>query len=161
VTLYQRQPQPSEITMPDATLTRAEPLAELIDRPTFCVIAPAYNEASGLEEFHRRLALVMNQLGRPWQVLYVNDGSTDGTLDAMRRLHSRDSHVALINLSRNFGKEVAMTAGLDQVDADAVIVIDTDLQDPPEVILDLVAAWRDGHDVVYAQRRSRDGETWL
>jgi glycosyltransferase involved in cell wall biosynthesis len=111
----------------------------------FCVIVPAYNEAAGLAEFHRRLAAVMEGLARPWNVLYVNDGSTDDTLKILRDLRAQDGHVAVINLSRNFGKEVAMTAGLDHADADAIIVIDSDLQDPPEVIPDLVAVWREGY----------------
>jgi glycosyltransferase involved in cell wall biosynthesis len=126
----------------------------------FCVIVPVFNEAAGILEFHRRLSLVMNAIG-DWQVLYVNDGSTDETLAILRRLRAIDPRVALINLSRNFGKEIAMTAGLDHADADAVIVIDADLQDPPEVIPVLVAAWREGFDMVYAQRSDRQGETWL
>lgn len=145
-------------------LTEPQPVSEFSgshSRPTFCIIVPAFNEAAVLAEFHQRLSTVMNALHRPWQVLYVNDGSTDTTLDVMRHLREQDEHVALINLSRNFGKEVAMTAGLDQCDADVVIVIDADLQDPPEVIPDLVAAWRQGSDVVYAQRSARRGETWL
>lgn len=126
----------------------------------FCVIVPAFNEAIGIAEFHRRLSAVMASLG-PWQVIYVNDGSTDGTLAILQHLREHDEHVALVNLSRNFGKEVAMTAGLDYATGEAIIVIDADLQDPPEVIPHLVAAWRDGYDVVYAQRSIRMGETWL
>ena len=141
-----------------------EPLIarEVEDRPRnqLCVIVPAYNEATGIEEFHHRLSRVMDKLGT-WQVLYVNDGSTDETLEILRRLHANDPHVALINLSRNFGKEIAMTAGFDHARGDAVIVIDADLQDPPEVIPAMVAAWRDGFDVIYAQRSARQGETWL
>jgi polyisoprenyl-phosphate glycosyltransferase len=128
--------------------------------PRLCVIVPAYNESTGIEEFHRRLSAVMNSLDT-WQVIYVNDGSTDDTLAILKRIRERDAHVAVVNLSRNFGKEIAMTAGLDHATGEAVIVIDADLQDPPEVIPDLVAAWRDGYDVVYAQRRAREGETWL
>ena len=138
-----------------------DPVGEADSRPAFCVVVPAYNEATGLEEFHRRLSAVMDSLGRPWQVLYVNDGSTDDTLAVLHRLRAGKNHVALINLSRNFGKEAAMTAGLDHAAGDAVIVIDSDLQDPPEVIPDLVAAWREGYDIVYAQRSVRQGETWL
>ncbi len=126
----------------------------------FCVVAPAYNEAAGIESFHRRLTAVMDTLGS-WRVIYVNDGSTDDTLAVLRRLHAADNRVVVVNLSRNFGKEIALTAGLDHADGEAVIVIDADLQDPPEVIPDLVAAWREGYDVVYAQRTARDGETWL
>jgi glycosyltransferase involved in cell wall biosynthesis len=125
-----------------------------------CVVVPAFNEATGIEEFHRRLSAVMTTLG-PWQVIYVNDGSTDSTLAILKQLRERDSHVALVNLSRNFGKEIAMTAGLDHATGDAIIVIDADLQDPPELIPRLVAAWHDGYDIVYAQRSARMGETWF
>jgi len=94
-----------------------------------------------------------------WEVLYVNDGSTDDTLSVLHQL--REPHVAIINLSRNFGKEIALTAGLDHARGDAVIVIDADLQDPPEVIPELVQKWHEGFDVVYARRTARDGETFL
>ncbi|WP_254073154.1 glycosyltransferase family 2 protein [Acidisphaera sp. S103] len=125
-----------------------------------CVVVPAFNEAAGIEEFHRRLSAAMTALG-PWRVIYVNDGSTDDTLAILKQLRAGDSRVALVNLSRNFGKEIAMTAGLDHATGDAIIVIDADLQDPPELIPRLVAAWRDGYDIVYAQRSVRMGETWL
>lgn len=126
----------------------------------FCVVVPVFNEAACLAEFHHRLSAVMDTVGA-WQVIYVNDGSTDDTLAILTQLCRDDCHVALVNLSRNFGKEVAMTAGLDHASGDAVIVIDADLQDPPEVIPDLVAGWQEGYDVVYAQRAIRHGETWL
>ncbi len=126
----------------------------------FSVVVPVFNEAEGLREFHRRLSGVMEQLGT-WEVIYVNDGSTDASLAILSALHGGDPNVAFINLARNFGKEVAMTAGLDHAAGEAVVVIDADLQDPPEVIEALAAEWRAGHDVVYAQRRARDGETWL
>ncbi len=128
--------------------------------PVFSVVVPVFNEADCIEEFHRRLAAVMGRLGA-WEVVYVNDGSRDATLSLLEALRRRSPHVALVNLSRNFGKEIATTAGLDHARGEAVIVIDADLQDPPEVIPDLVAAWRDGVEMVYAQRRVRDGETWL
>ncbi len=130
-------------------------------RPTFSVVVPAYNEAEGIEAFHARLAAVMDALGQPWEVVYVNDGSTDATLDLLRGLRGREASVGVVNLSRNFGKEIATTAGIDHATGEAVIVIDADLQDPPEVIPELVARWRDGFDMVYAQRREREGETWL
>ncbi len=114
-----------------------------------------------LPRFHGRLAAVMDGIGAAWSVTYVNDGSVDGTLETMRRLQEASPRVAVLNLSRNFGKEIATTAGLDHALGDAVIVIDADLQDPPEVIPDMVAAWREGFDTVYAQRRERLGETWL
>jgi polyisoprenyl-phosphate glycosyltransferase len=146
--------------MPEVTAALVAPLRSPVAGNRFCVIVPAFNEASGIGEFHRRLSAVMTGLGS-WQVIYVNDGSTDDTLAILKRLRAADPHVALINLSRNFGKEIAMTAGLDHAAGDAVIVIDADLQDPPEIIPHLVAAWRDGYDVVYAQRSIRIGETWL
>jgi glycosyltransferase involved in cell wall biosynthesis len=128
--------------------------------PMFSVVVPVFNEADGLLEFHRRLTLNIDPLG-PWEVVYVNDGSRDASLEVLRSLQRGDPHVALINLSRNFGKEIALTAGLEHATGQAIIVIDADLQDPPEVIPDLVAGWREGIDTVYAQRRMRAGETWL
>jgi len=104
------------------------------------------------------LAAVLTPLGS-WEIVYVNDGSRDDTLRLLLALQRDDPRVGVINLSRNFGKEIALTAGLDHARGEAVIAIDADLQDPPEVIPDLVAAWREGYDVVYAQRRLRTGET--
>ncbi|HET9147416.1 MAG TPA: glycosyltransferase family 2 protein [Acetobacteraceae bacterium] len=132
-----------------------------VPRPVFSVVVPCYNEAEGIDEFHRRLAAVMAGLGESWEVLYVNDGSRDATLLRLEVLHRAYPQVALVNLSRNFGKEIALTAGLDHARGDAIIVIDADLQDPPEVIPELVDGWREGFDIVYAQRRAREGETWL
>ena len=129
-------------------------------RPVFSVVVPAFNEAACIGAFHRRLADTMDQLGA-WEAVYVNDGSKDATLAALHALRLADPHVAVVNLSRNFGKEIATTAGLDHAGGDAIIVIDADLQDPPEVIPAMVAAWRDGFDTVYAQRRVRLGETRL
>jgi glycosyltransferase involved in cell wall biosynthesis len=130
--------------------------------PALSVVVPCYNEQEVLPEFHRRLAAVMNATGLAWEVVYVNDGSRDATLPGMLGLQAADPHVALVNLSRNFGKEIALTAGLDHCRAtDAVIAIDADLQDPPEVIPELIAAWREGFDIAYAQRSARHGESWL
>jgi glycosyltransferase involved in cell wall biosynthesis len=129
--------------------------------PTFSVVVPVFNEGDGLLEFHNRLTRVMHALGEPWEVVYVNDGSRDRSLIVLEELRADDGACAIVNLSRNFGKEVAMTAGLDHARGAAVIVIDADLQDPPEVIPELVAAWRAGFDMIYAQRRQRDGESWL
>jgi glycosyltransferase involved in cell wall biosynthesis len=126
---------------------------------TLSVVVPVFNEQEVLPEFHRRLGAVLDALNLRTQVIYVNDGSTDGTLDAIGQLAEHDARVMLVDLSRNFGKEIALTAGLDHADADAVVVIDADLQDPPELIPELVAAWLDGHDVVYAKRTCRDGES--
>ncbi len=125
------------------------------------VIVPAYNEAEALPEFHRRLAAVFNQLDLRCEVIYVNDGSRDDTQRIIDRLCEEDPRTASVELSRNFGKEAAMTAGLDYAQGDAVVIIDADLQDPPELIVQLIAQWRAGYDVVYARRTSRNGETWL
>ncbi|WP_413992551.1 glycosyltransferase family 2 protein [Labrys okinawensis] len=130
------------------------------DNLVFSVVVPCFNEAEVLGEFHQRLSAIMARLDR-WEVIYVNDGSTDDTLARQIALHHEDAHVVVVNLSRNFGKEVATTAGLDQVRGEAVIVIDADLQDPPELIPELVEGWRQGFDTVYAQRRTRTGESWL
>ncbi|MGD1876750.1 MAG: glycosyltransferase family 2 protein [Kiloniellaceae bacterium] len=129
---------------------------------TLSVVVPAYNEEDVLEAFHTRLAAVLEQLPHRSEIIYVNDGSSDSTLSILRRLRGADRRIGIVDLSRNFGKEIALTAGLDQAVGDAVIVIDADLQDPPELIPDLVRAWRDeAVDVVYAQRIARDGETPL
>jgi glycosyltransferase involved in cell wall biosynthesis len=131
------------------------------DDPELSVVAPVYNEEEGLGEFHRRLAVVLDMLRMSAEIIYVNDGSRDRSLRIMEQLHLSDARVAIVNLSRNFGKEIALTAGLDHVRGDAAVVIDTDLQDPPELIPTLVSKWREGYDVVYAERRERLGETWL
>jgi glycosyltransferase involved in cell wall biosynthesis len=133
------------------------------ERPALSVVVPAYNEQEVLPAFHARLVPVMEGIGLPWEVVYVNDGSRDATLGVMLGLQADDPRAAVVNLSRNFGKEIALTAGLDHAAAsEAVVVIDADLQDPPEVIPDLVAAWQAGGvDIAYAQRRVREGETWL
>jgi glycosyltransferase involved in cell wall biosynthesis len=127
-------------------------------RPTFSVVVPAFNESDGLVAFHQRLVTAMEPLGA-WEAIYVDDGSNDTTRDIVELLRRDDPRIALVALSRNFGKEIATTAGLDHAHGEAVIVIDADLQDPPEVIPELVAAWRQGFDMVCARRRARHGET--
>ena len=127
--------------------------------PSLTVVVPAYNEAAVLETFHARLSRVLDALPLEGRVLYVDDGSADGTWDIIASLSAGDGRVGALKLSRNFGKEAAMTAGLDEADGDAVVVIDADLQDPPELIPDLVEQWRAGYDVVYATRSARAGET--
>ncbi len=132
-------------------------------RHSLSVVVPVYNEEAVLPEFHRRLARVLDQLATAVdaEVIYVNDGSRDGTMTLLEEIHRGDARVAVIDLSRNFGKEVAMSAGLDAAGADAVVVIDADLQDPPELIPDMIDAWRRGHDVVLMRRRTRMQESWL
>jgi len=137
-------------------------MSELSPAPALSVVVPAYDEQEVLGAFHARLAAAMDGIGRPWEVVYVNDGSKDATLSLLLALRAADPRVAVLNLSRNFGKEIALTAGLDHArGTEAVVAIDADLQDPPEVIPDLVAAWAEGFDVVYAQRSARHGESWL
>jgi glycosyltransferase involved in cell wall biosynthesis len=123
------------------------------------VVVPAYNESEGLRDFHARLAAVLDGMDLETDVLYVDDGSRDDTYAIMCALQAADPRVSTLKLSRNFGKELALTAGLDQVDADAAVVIDADLQDPPELIPTFVGHWREGYDVVYGTRASRAGET--
>lgn len=123
------------------------------------VVVPVFNEEAVLAEFHQRLAGVLDGLEMKSEIIYVNDGSVDGSLNELQRLMATDARIALVDLSRNFGKEIAMTAGLDHAQGDAVVVIDADLQDPPELIPQLIEHWQAGYDVVYAQRTSRRGES--
>jgi len=125
------------------------------------VIVPAYNEAGVLEIFHKRLTPVLAGLPMATEVIYINDGSTDQTLEVLQALRRGDPAIGIVDLSRNFGKEIAMAAGLDCARGDAVVVIDADLQDPPELIPELVKHWQAGYDGVYAVRLSREGESWL
>lgn len=131
------------------------------DTRLLSVVVPTMNEEVVLPEFHSRLSAVLRTLPIRSEIVYVNDGSTDSTLEVMKRLRSGDARVAIVDLSRNFGKEIALTAGLDHAEGDAVVIIDADLQDPPELIPDLLAGYREGFDVVYAQRRVREGETFF
>ncbi len=125
------------------------------------VIVPVFNEQEVLGEFHRRLSEVLDGIDARVAIIFVNDGSTDYSLLTLQKLQQDDPRIAILDLSRNFGKEVAMTAGLDHARGDAVIIIDADLQDPPELIPQMIEEWRHGFDVVYAQRRSRAGESAL
>jgi len=126
---------------------------------TYSVVAPVYNESETLPHFYDRIILVMEGLGEPFEVILVNDGSKDRSLEIMRSLHDRDPRVKIISFSRNFGHQITITAGIDVAVGDAVIVIDSDLQDPPEVITELVAQWKAGYEVIYAVRGERQGET--
>lgn len=129
------------------------------ERQTISVVVPVYNEQEVLPEFHKRTTAVLRRLSLNWEIVYVNDGSTDETLMILGQLEANDPHVAIVDLSRNFGKEIALTAGLDYSHGDAVVVIDADLQDPPELIPELVGVWNQGFDVAYAKRTKREGET--
>lgn len=125
------------------------------------VVVPAYNEEKVIVEFHRRLGAVLDKLALNSEVVYVNDGSRDNTLNLLKGLLAADSRVRIVDLSRNFGKEHAMTAGLDKAEGEAVIVIDADLQDQPELIPEMIAKWQEGFDVVLMKRTSRKGESFV
>lgn len=125
------------------------------------VVVPLYNEQAVIPAFHARLVAVLDRLELRSEILYVNDGSSDQSLSLLYDLRRLDGRISIVDLSRNFGKEVALTAGLDHARGDAVIVIDCDLQDPPELIPELLEGWQRGYDVVYGQRIAREGETWL
>lgn len=123
------------------------------------VIVPVFNEEEVIQSFLQRITSVLDTLSFEAEIIFVNDGSTDSSLDLLRQHAESNSRIVIIDLSRNFGKEIAMTAGLDHCQGDATIIIDADLQDPPELIPDLVKKWQDGYDVVYAKRITREGES--
>jgi polyisoprenyl-phosphate glycosyltransferase len=129
--------------------------------PTYSVVVPAHDEERVIEELAARLGAVMDQLDGDAEAILVDDGSRDGTYERMLAVAQADPRFRVLRLSRNFGHQTALTAGLDYSAGDAVVVLDADLQDPPEVILELAARWRDGFDVVYAVRDIREGETRL
>ena len=126
------------------------------------IIIPAYNEEESLPFLYERLDKLMNGITNyEFEVLFVNDGSKDKTLDIIKELRKNDKRICYVDFSRNFGKEIAMLAGMDYSQGDAAIFMDADLQDPPELIPELIKYWEEGYDDVYARRRSRKGETWL
>jgi dolichol-phosphate mannosyltransferase len=130
-------------------------------QPTFSIIAPVFNEKENLGVLRERIAEVMDQTGEAWELVLVDDGSKDGSTDMIREMGKIDPRVRPVIFARNFGHQIAVTAGLDYSRGNAVVIIDADLQDPPEVILDLIAKWREGYEVVYAVRAEREGETFF
>ena len=132
-----------------------------MEKPEYTIIAPIYNELENIPELYPRIRDVLNQTGKPWELILVDDGSTDGSTDAIRKLGANDDRVRPIIFARNFGHQIAVSAGIDYSRGEAVIIIDADLQDPPEVILDLIKKWQEGFEVVYAVREEREGETWF
>ncbi len=130
-------------------------------KPVFSIIAPIFNEKGCFDELYRRVSEVMDTTGEEWEFIMVDDGSSDGSTDLIRDLAQKDPRVKPVIFARNFGHQIAVTAGLDYSRGDAVIIIDADLQDPPEVILELIGKWREGYEVVYALRTEREGETWF
>ncbi|OAB42995.1 glycosyltransferase family 2 protein [Paenibacillus glacialis] len=129
---------------------------------TVSILIPAYNEKDVLNLLYERLKTIMDSLGYyHFEILFVNDGSSDETLDIIKAFRNLDNRISYLNLSRNFGKETAMIAGLDYAKGDAVIILDADLQDPPELIPEMLRYWEEGYDDIFAKRRSRAGETWF
>lgn len=128
---------------------------------TYSIIAPIFNEKDNLAELHRRITEVMDSTGEPWELILVDDGSSDGSSDIIRTLAKTDSRIRPVIFARNFGHQVAVTAGLDYSRGQAVVIIDADLQDPPELILEMAKKWREGYEVVYAVRAEREGESWF
>jgi len=123
------------------------------------VVVPAYNEEQVIAQCHQRLHAVLEGMDMPYEIIYVNDGSRDATLAALRQIARQTPQVKVISLSRNFGHQLAVTAGMDQAKGDAVVIIDADLQDPPEVIPQMVDKWKAGAQIVYGRRIKREGET--
>ena len=135
---------------------------EMEEKKLVTILVPAYNEQEVLNMLYERLKEIMDENSNyDFEILFVNDGSKDNSLKIMQELRQKDKRVCYLNLSRNFGKETGMIAGLDYSKGDAVIIIDADLQDPPELIPEMLKYWEEGYDDVYAKRRSRKGETWL
>jgi dolichol-phosphate mannosyltransferase len=128
-------------------------------RPRYSIVAPVFNEEETLPEFYRRTSAVMSQLDGDCELILVFDGSRDRSPEIGRELRAQDPRVKIINFSRNFGHQVAISAGIDYAQGDAVAIIDSDLQDPPEVILEMAKKWKEGYELVYAQRSKRKGET--
>ena len=129
--------------------------------PTYSVIVPVFNEIDCLQELYDRLSKVLDSTSEPWEIILIDDGSQDGSTEKIRGLAKADNRVKPVIFARNFGHQIAVTAGLDYSHGKAVVIIDADLQDPPEVILELIAKWKEGYQVVFAVRAEREGETWF
>jgi dolichol-phosphate mannosyltransferase len=129
--------------------------------PTHSIIAPIYNENQTIPELYRRVKETMESSGDSWELLLIDDGSTDGSTDIIRQIAAGDKRIRPVIFARNFGHQLAVTAGLDYARGQTVVIIDADLQDPPEVILNMIAKWREGNEVVYAVRAEREGESWF
>jgi len=128
---------------------------------TYSIIAPIYNELENIPELYRRISYVMDSTGEPWELILVDDGSTDGSTQAIRDLAKGDACVRPVIFARNFGHQIAITAGWDYARGEAAVIIDADLQDPPEVILEMAKKWKEGYEVVFAVRTEREGESWF
>jgi len=128
---------------------------------TYSIIAPIYNELESLPELYRRVTTVMDDNGESWELVLVDDGSTDGSTEKILELAKQDDHVRAVIFARNFGHQIAITAGWDYARGRAIVIIDADLQDPPEIIPELAKKWKEGYEVVYAVRAEREGEAWF
>jgi dolichol-phosphate mannosyltransferase len=128
---------------------------------TYSIVAPIYNELDNIPELYRRVKEVMDSTGETWELILVDDGSTDGSTAAICELGKEDKRVRPVIFARNFGHQIAITAGWDYARGAAVVIIDADLQDPPEVILEMAKKWKEGYEVVYAVRAEREGESWF
>ena len=127
----------------------------------YSIVIPVLNEEKVLNELYQRLTKVMTDIGESYEIIFINDGSTDNSLKIMKQLHTHDKRIKIIDFSRNFGHQIAITAGIDFTSGDAVITIDADLQDPPEVIPDLIKKWKEGYEVIYGIREKRKGENFF
>jgi glycosyltransferase involved in cell wall biosynthesis len=145
----------------DVAQPGSERAARVRTRPVFSFVLPVFNEQPTLAELLRRLGPVADELGEPTELIFVDDGSTDGSYETLCELARSEPRIHAVRLSRNFGHQAAITAGLDLAEGDAIVVMDSDLQHPPELVPELVARWREGFDVVYAIRSDRSGESWL
>ncbi len=130
-------------------------------RPTLSLVLPIYNEEEVIPQLHERLQEFLAKLGLPAEVVFVNDGSKDRSMELLRTIAKGEPRYRILSFARNFGHQTAITAGIDYARGAAVVVMDADLQDPPEVVLEMVAKWREGYDVVYGKRGKREGETWF
>ena len=151
---------PADVSTPQREAVQKQ--AESLDpdqRPVISVIVPIFNEEEVIPELHRRMAAVLGNIGQPWELVCVNDGSRDASLSMLLSLREQDARVKIINFSRNFGHQIAITAGMDYALGDAIAIIDADLQDPPELIGEMFDKWREGYEVVYAVRAHRQGES--
>jgi len=128
---------------------------------SYSIVVPIYNEIGNLPELYRRVKEVMDSTGEEWELVLVDDGCTDGSTERIKELAGMDKHVRPVIFARNFGHQIAVTAGLDYARGEAIVILDADLQDPPEVVLDLIAKWKEGYEVVYAIRAEREGESWF
>ncbi|MEP6987513.1 MAG: glycosyltransferase family 2 protein [Chloroflexota bacterium] len=131
------------------------------EHPRYSIVAPIYNEEGNIQKLYERVSQVMDSTGESWELVTVNDGSRDKSFEMLQDLSLKDPRIKVINFARNFGHQLAVTAGLHNTSGDAVVVIDADLQDPPELILDMIERWKAGYQVVYAVRQERKGESWF